>query len=735
MESKNRRVIITLSCLYLIAAAWPQLCDSRTVAGADSSADDIVDDFQSQCSTKSDRDSSFKKPPQVIIFSSADHNANTLGCTPNKVISLGLEKSGSNLEGDTDDWQLNTTSIRQLLIDSGSYDKKAPSYLLVHGFLSSWNGDTWMCKLKDKILNETQANVFIVDWSGGSKPMLPIDYGAAVANTKYVGQLLAKFLLTLLEMTNQSDATKFHLIGHSLGAHISGFVGYALGDTPLGRITGLDPAGPCFSSDDKQSREEKDRISSTGDLPGNRKRLSSESADLVMAIHTDTTKFGLNENCGHYDIYVNGGSSQPVCVGQSAEDRLNSLVDGRPKDAVNVGDVVCSHSYSHDLTAAWMPIIYNALEHPVLISDGKQGFREQYEFDLPDKQCYLMSHRCASWRAFLDGECGLRGGDQSDESRVAELFALDPELDSTQLARAAVVAATHDPAPESVNRKLSDTDDEYVNDEDDDGSQSSVNSQNTESSSRHWQHFVKTSRSKPSLCAFTYQMVIAAEPAEGNKDKGKLYVDIPLDLEPGLLNVRPGDKKLNRLVQISHKVNRSSSARSELVKVSQSLSENADQLDYYTSLITFDAASSNECHELVTSSDPKTDRKRWYLCQAISRIEGAHLWSTDEKTLKRVKWVAMAYLSGSNSTIRHDNSYLFEPDFSDIEKNRSGDEATTDMRDEKRGLSRKVSKSFKCLLSRVLKNGSSCHFGTIRPQYSTPLRAVWDESKRQVLQT
>ena len=74
-------------------------------------------------------------------------------------------------------------------------------------------------------------NVFCVDWEKGAEQ---VDYDQAVANTRVVGALIAKFAEKLKHAN--AKYSDMHLIGHSLGAHIAGYTGKRV--KTLARITG-----------------------------------------------------------------------------------------------------------------------------------------------------------------------------------------------------------------------------------------------------------------------------------------------------------------------------------------------------------------------------------------------------------------------------------------------------------------------------------------------------------------
>ena len=169
--------------------------------------------------------------------------------------------------------------------------------------------------MKDYLLNKSDSNVFVIDWSKGASS---VNYYQSAADTRVVGAMVANFIQKLGNLTGASPKT-MHCIGHSLGAHTCGSVGEGLRSPKLAQISGLDPAGPGFNS----------LYSKTSN------RLDRGDATLVTVIHTkagllttegigsiplELTGFiGNSDYLGHYDFWPNGGARQPGC---SLTDRL-----------------------------------------------------------------------------------------------------------------------------------------------------------------------------------------------------------------------------------------------------------------------------------------------------------------------------------------------------------------------------------------------------------------------------
>ncbi|XP_052271535.1 pancreatic triacylglycerol lipase-like, partial [Dreissena polymorpha] len=137
-------------------------------------------------------------------------------------------------------------------------------------------------------------NVVVVDWSAGAREF---NYLQSVANTRVVGSHVAQLLIVLKRLLD-IDLHTVHIIGHSLGAHAAGYAGEHVDG--IGRITGLDPAGPAFEGTDQAVR------------------LDPDDAIFVDVIHTDAEHilsggFGIKQPVGAVDFYPNGGKDQPGC--------------------------------------------------------------------------------------------------------------------------------------------------------------------------------------------------------------------------------------------------------------------------------------------------------------------------------------------------------------------------------------------------------------------------------------
>lgn len=202
------------------------------------------------------------------------------------------------------------------------FNPKRRTVVIIHGFMSHSNA-SWVHDMTRAFLEWGDVNVIAVDWSRGGNTW---KYWRAVANTRRVGSDATRFFRQLIENTG-AKTRDFHFIGHSLGAHICSYLSYHLGG--VARITGLDPAQPCFRTQDLSEK------------------LDNSDADFVDVIHTNgrllkKIGFGLPDLTGHADFYPNGGMKQPGCNTSS------SSVWSRVLPVISrLEQAVCSHGRAY----------------------------------------------------------------------------------------------------------------------------------------------------------------------------------------------------------------------------------------------------------------------------------------------------------------------------------------------------------------------------------------------------
>ncbi|GFS11190.1 pancreatic lipase-related protein [Elysia marginata] len=252
---------------------------------------------------------------------------------------------------------LNTTP------DSIPFDSESPTKFIIHGFGNSLNDSVWITDMRKALQENGDFNIVLVGWDT-SFP----SYVQAVCNSRVV----ARLTVSVIEMLQEKGLHLYdlHLIGHSLGAHVSSYVGRLM-NSNIGRITGLDPAGPWF------------------DTFGVGARLDPSDAKYVDVIHSNGDflnfygGFGLLKQCGHVDFYPNGGKKQPGCtdgVGGGSETLLGSFFSGTTEDVEEavLSAIGCSHGRAYEI------------------------FIESIKLA---GSCEFRAFPCSSYEDFLDGRC------------------------------------------------------------------------------------------------------------------------------------------------------------------------------------------------------------------------------------------------------------------------------------------------------------------------------------------
>ncbi|XP_072920173.1 putative endothelial lipase isoform X1 [Hemitrygon akajei] len=205
-------------------------------------------------------------------------------------------------------------------LEKCNFNMTSTTFIIIHGWTTTGLMESWISGMVKALQKqEAHANIIVANWLDRAHQLYPV----AVNNSKEVGKEVA-VLIDWLEQETRFSPRKLHLIGYSLGAHVAGFAGKAARNR-IGRITGLDPAGPMFEGEDPD------------------RRLCPDDADFVDVLHTFAyntlgVSIGIERPIGHIDVYPNGGSFQPGC---GLHNVLNAIASG------NFGEVVyCQHERS-----------------------------------------------------------------------------------------------------------------------------------------------------------------------------------------------------------------------------------------------------------------------------------------------------------------------------------------------------------------------------------------------------
>lgn len=233
-------------------------------------------------------------------------------------------------------------------LKNSNFDSSKRTIFIVHGFTESYSVQ-YAPRMVKALLDREDCNVIFVDWFNGAT----LPYAQASGNTRLVGAQIAvliEFIISSYSADYPDNANRFYVIGFSLGGQIAGHAGRHLRENNmvLGRITGLDAAGPYFTLTDPAVH------------------LDITDAKFVDTIHSSVV--GYAQPHGHIDFYPNGGSVQPGCI-------IN-----------NIGDVWDTFACPH----------YRATE---------------YYIASVQNECSWKARPCSSYTKFLFGLCKSCNGE------------------------------------------------------------------------------------------------------------------------------------------------------------------------------------------------------------------------------------------------------------------------------------------------------------------------------------
>lgn len=181
------------------------------------------------------------------------------------------------------------------IMSDSKFDHKKKTVLYIHGYVEAPSHQS-IHVIVDAYLTRDDYNCLVLDWSELADGNFFVD---AVPNIKQIGPKMAEVILDWFDEGLNPET--FFIVGHSLGAQMSGIIGRSVykksrGETKIERISALDPAFPTF-------------YPSLGTSPVNK-----NDAKFVDVIHTDAWLYGIPVSTGHADFWPNSGKTlQPGC--------------------------------------------------------------------------------------------------------------------------------------------------------------------------------------------------------------------------------------------------------------------------------------------------------------------------------------------------------------------------------------------------------------------------------------